>query len=122
MIAFISDLHSNLEALTAVLEDMERHRPERIVCLGDVVGYGPDPAAVADLARARVALAVKGNHDEALVAGAIGFSPIAKRAIDWTRSGPEPGFFSGRPVRERWAWPPSLPRRSERARARSVPG
>ena len=57
------------------------------------VGYGPDPLAVTDLVRNRVALTVKGNHDEALVSGGHGFSGIALRAIDWTR-GPWSATFA----------------------------
>ena len=43
MWAILSDIHANLEALQAVLADVEQHRPERVLCLGDIVGYGPNP-------------------------------------------------------------------------------
>ena len=49
MQAILSDVHGNLEALHAVLEDIARHRVETIYCLGDTVGYGPDPCACLDL-------------------------------------------------------------------------
>ena len=49
MKAIISDIHSNLEALQAVLKDIEQHKVEQIYCLGDVVGYGPNPRECVDL-------------------------------------------------------------------------
>lgn len=69
-IAVLSDIHSNLEALTAALEEIERRGIDRIYCLGDVVGYGADPAACVDLVRARMAGTVLGNHDAAVAADA----------------------------------------------------
>jgi diadenosine tetraphosphatase ApaH/serine/threonine PP2A family protein phosphatase len=111
MFAIISDLHSNLEALTAVLEDLDKRSVERIVCLGDVVGYGPEPIAVADLARERVSLCIRGNHDEALTSGAQFFGANAKKAIDWTRELLAPGFFASAATRERWKFLTTLPDR-----------
>ncbi|MEX2401285.1 MAG: metallophosphoesterase family protein, partial [Rhodothermales bacterium] len=79
-IAVISDIHSNLEALTAVLEEIDARGIEEIVCLGDVVGYGADPAACVDLVRRRCALTVLGNHDEAVARGdGEGYLPIDGR-------------------------------------------
>ena len=109
MLAIISDLHSNVEALNAVFEDIDRHRVERIVCLGDVVGYGPEPTEVLDLVRARVQACIRGNHDDAIRAGAYGFNGPAKQAIDWTRAYLQPGYFSGFVVRQRWDWLTTLP-------------
>jgi predicted phosphodiesterase len=63
-LAIISDIHANLEALTAVLQRIDRERIDEIVCLGDIVGYGPDPGACIDLVRARCSTVVLGNHDE----------------------------------------------------------
>ena len=56
-IAVISDIHGNLAALTAVLEDIDRRGVVQIVCLGDVVGYGPEPAACLDLVLGRCRVA-----------------------------------------------------------------
>lgn len=67
--AVLSDIHSNLEALTSVLDVIDERGIERVVCLGDVVGYGADPAACVDLVRARCAVTVLGNHDEAVALG-----------------------------------------------------
>ncbi len=69
-IAVISDIHANLEALEAVLAVAEREGAEAVYCLGDIVGYGPDPAACIDLVRRSCALTVRGNHDEAVADGA----------------------------------------------------
>ena len=86
MIALISDLHANLPALKAVFADIDRlGGVERVYCLGDVVGYGPQPVECLDLVATRCSLILMGNHEHAVLYGAFGFHPAAKRAIDWTR-------------------------------------
>jgi len=86
-IAFISDIHSNLEALKRVLERIDQLGAERIYCLGDIVGYGPFPDPCVQLVRERCNAVVKGNHD----AGATGelaighFERYGRVAISWTR-------------------------------------
>lgn len=102
MYAIISDLHSNLEALTAVLDRIERAKVEDIVCLGDVIGYGPDPENCIDLVRARCRFTIRGNHDDALLSDAADFNPIAREVIDGTRQMLKPGLFSSVAKRERW--------------------
>jgi predicted phosphodiesterase len=114
MYAVISDIHGNLSALQAVLADIDAQGIEEILCLGDVVGYGPEPQPCVDLVRARCAVTVMGNHEEALVHGAYGFHLRAREAIDWTRDQLKPGFFSGSLVRARWDWACALPLRHER--------
>jgi predicted phosphodiesterase len=86
-IAILSDIHSNLEALTACRDRALTHGVERFVCLGDCVGYGPDPAATMDLLMSLPGLiAVLGNHDEhVIVEGGSLPSPQVKQAVDWTR-------------------------------------
>jgi diadenosine tetraphosphatase ApaH/serine/threonine PP2A family protein phosphatase len=84
MIALLSDVHANLEALQAVLADLARHGAEAVYCLGDVVGYGPDPRACLDLAMTWRAVLL-GNHDEAALLGPDGFTPAAARAALWTQ-------------------------------------
>lgn len=82
----ISDLHSNKQALTAVLADIKANGVDEIVCLGDVVGYGPSPVEVLDLARKNASHFVLGNHD-AVVAGKMSpenFNDNARFFIDWT--------------------------------------
>ena len=66
-LAVLSDVHANLEALTAVLAEADARGADALVCLGDVVGYGPDPGACVDLVRERCAVTVMGNHDAAVV-------------------------------------------------------
>ncbi|MCA9322659.1 MAG: metallophosphoesterase family protein [Planctomycetes bacterium] len=107
--AVISDLHSNIVALRAVFEDIDRRGIDTIYCLGDVVGYGPDPEPCIDLVRERCAFTVRGNHDEALFSGADRFNPYARGAILWTRDRLRPGLFRPRINNERWEWLQSLP-------------
>lgn len=86
-VAIISDIHGNLEALQATLKHIGALHVDRIVCLGDVVGYNTNPAECIALLRGCTTLWVAGNHDRA-VTGQIttaGFSHTAARAIAWTR-------------------------------------
>ncbi|MDX1765045.1 MAG: metallophosphoesterase family protein [bacterium] len=88
LVAFYSDVHSNLEALTAVLDDMGRHRPDQILFGGDAVGYGPNPNECLERIFAVSHAMVAGNHDHAaadLFDSAL-FNPFARDAILWTRS------------------------------------
>lgn len=110
--AFISDIHANLEALQAVLADIDRRGIAEIHCLGDVVGYGPDPIACTDLTMARCRTTIKGNHDEALVRGPVGFNPLARESIDWTRKRMAPRFFNPASQR-RWKFLAELPLQAE---------
>ena len=69
LLAVLSDIHANLEALQAAWRVVEARGADEIVCLGDVVGYGPNPAACIDLIRAEASLCVLGNHDAAVATG-----------------------------------------------------
>lgn len=87
-IALISDIHANLEALQATLDVIRAEGAERVVCLGDIVGYNTDAAACIALLRQAGAVCIAGNHDRA-VTGAIGtdgFSGPAARAVAWTKA------------------------------------
>ncbi|HSM92599.1 MAG TPA: metallophosphoesterase family protein [Anaeromyxobacteraceae bacterium] len=88
-VALFADIHSNLDALTACLAEAEAHGAERYAFLGDLVGYGAEPAAVIDLVAgyaARGAIVVRGNHDEAVLAGdTASMRDVAAAAVDWTR-------------------------------------
>ena len=86
MFAIISDIHSNLTALQAVLDDIEKRRIETIYCLGDIIGYGPDPATCLDLLSERLAFSLCGNHDHAVFYEPTNFNVHAERATFWTRS------------------------------------
>ncbi|HLU47145.1 MAG TPA: metallophosphoesterase family protein, partial [Planctomycetota bacterium] len=107
-VAFISDIHGNLEALTAVLRDIDRRKVDEIYCLGDIVGYGPDPVACVDAVRARASVVICGNHDEALIRGALGFNQVAREAIEWTRMLLRPRVFRPRSF-ARWRFLGTLP-------------
>ena len=100
-VAIISDLHSNLEALTAVLKDIEGQGIKSVWCLGDLVGYGPNPLEVVDLAL-EWDVALMGNHDEAVLREPFGFNPIARAAVTWTRAQLKPGLLSSAIKKRRW--------------------
>ena len=85
MFAVISDIHSNLAALTAVLDDIEQRGAKQIVCLGDVVGYGPNPRECLDLIREKCRVCIAGNHDHAVLYEPTNFNTAAERAAYWTR-------------------------------------
>lgn len=85
MFAIISDIHANLEALQAVLDDIERREAREIVCLGDVVGYGPNPRECLDLVAERCRFTLMGNHDHAVLYEPSNFNTAAERACYWTR-------------------------------------
>jgi diadenosine tetraphosphatase ApaH/serine/threonine PP2A family protein phosphatase len=103
-IAIISDVHANVEALTAVLNDADEHGAGQIWCLGDTVGYRPEPSAVLALLRQRDVVMVAGNHDLA-ACGKMGvdeFNPVAGQAALWTRdvlSVDERSFLGSLPLR-----------------------
>lgn len=104
--AVLSDVHGNREALEAVLADAARQRPDAYVCLGDTVGYGPDPNACVDRIRSLECPVLAGNHDLAAV-GELDpetFTPLARAAIEWTA-----GVLSAESRR----WLASLPVRLE---------
>ena len=83
--AIVSDIHANLEALAAVLRDIEKHGAQDIICLGDVIGYGPNPLECVDVAK-EFRLTLLGNHEEAVLnlMRARGFNPKASAAVRWT--------------------------------------
>jgi len=85
MIAVISDIHSNVVALKGVLADIEPRNVERIICLGDVVGYGPKPAECLDLVIEKVGKSLMGNHDYAVLYEPNNFNIGAETACFWTR-------------------------------------
>ena len=89
-LAIVTDLHANREAVTAVMAHARSHRAERYAFLGDFVGYGADPGWVVDLVREHVAggaVAVMGNHDQAVVQGPLPtMIPEARQVVEWTRA------------------------------------
>lgn len=85
MIAIVSDIHSNIEALSAVLEEIDRRGVQEIVCLGDIVGYGPNPRESIDLVAQRCRVSLMGNHDFAVFYEPYNFNTGAEQASYWTR-------------------------------------
>lgn len=85
MIAFISDIHSNTEALGACWAEIERLGVDRILCLGDVIGYGPEPRETLLQVMDRCEFALLGNHEQGAMLYASDFNPKARAAIEWTR-------------------------------------
>ncbi|MCA8951729.1 MAG: metallophosphoesterase family protein [Planctomycetes bacterium] len=85
MIAFLSDIHSNIEALSICLAEVDRLGVDRLVCLGDVIGYGPQPREALQTIIDRAEFTILGNHEHGAMFYASDFNPRARAAIDWTR-------------------------------------
>ena len=83
--ALISDIHSNIEALQSVLADIRAKEVDEIFCLGDVVGYGPNPRECIDEVM-KMDVCLLGNHDQGALFDPEGFNTGAERAIFWTRA------------------------------------
>jgi len=90
--AIISDIHSNLEALEVVLQEIDRLGVDRTVSLGDLVGYNANPNECVRILRDRGISSLMGNHDAAAcgLEDPVDFNPIARAAILWTRNALEP--------------------------------
>ncbi len=115
-LAIISDLHSNREALEAVFTDIRSKGITDLICLGDVVGYGPEPEFCVDLVRGHARWCLMGNHDEALFRDASDFNPHARGAIDYTRRRMQPHWYDSSEKKARWNWLRSLPLRMSEGR------
>jgi predicted phosphodiesterase len=108
--AIISDIHGNLEALLAVLEDIRRQQVDDIVCLGDGVGYGADAVPCLRLVRNLCRWSLCGNHDTAMfMTHAVGFNEAAARAVAWHRDQMRPHLLSLPGRVARWRWLENLP-------------
>lgn len=98
-IALVSDIHSNVDALRAVLDHADVQNVDRLYCLGDVVGYNANPAECAELVKERCDLTILGNHDWAVTLGEpTGFNLAAKAGVEYSRRMLEPEhvkFLSG---------------------------
>ncbi len=94
-IGIFSDTHANLEALTAVLDALDKESVDKLVCLGDTVGYGGSPNECCELVQQRAAFTILGNHDAA-VAGRMDYSfyyDAARQALDYHASILAPGHM-----------------------------
>jgi predicted phosphodiesterase len=83
-VAIVADIHANLEALTVVLDHAASRGIQRIVCLGDIIGYGPNPRECLKLLF-RSEVAIMGNHEEAVMFYGEDFNPKAKASLEWTK-------------------------------------
>src|SRR5437868_13676131 len=84
--AIISDIHGNLDALQAVLDAIDQIGVREVICLGDVVGYGPQPRECLELIKGVAKFTILGNHEEAVLDGTpASFTERARKALAWTR-------------------------------------
>lgn len=107
MRAIISDIHANLEALEAVLADIRQQGITEIFCLGDIIGYGPNPCECIDKVLS-CQMCLLGNHDQAALFDPEGFNASAERAVFWTRKMLETS--KGPAAEKRWEFLGELPR------------
>jgi predicted phosphodiesterase len=107
--ALISDIHSNLDSLEAVLADIRTQDISEIYCLGDLVGYGPNPRECIDLIM-QCQVCLLGNHDQGALFDPEGFNSGAERAIFWTRTQLEEGPGTAIQRQRRWDFLGELPR------------
>jgi diadenosine tetraphosphatase ApaH/serine/threonine PP2A family protein phosphatase len=119
--ALISDIHSNIEALDAVLADIRAQGITNIICLGDLVGYGPNPREVIDRVMA-CKVCLLGNHDQGALFDPEGFNSGAERAIFWTRNQLENGGGTAAERQRRWDFLGELPRNHQEGKLLFVHG
>ena len=102
--AIVSDIHANIQAWEAVLKDVQKQGVDAILCLGDVIGYGPNPVEVMESCHKHVDYFILGNHD-AVIGNRMDsdlFNDNAKFLIEWTRdqlNDASAKFFSEMPMR-----------------------
>jgi len=107
--ALISDIHSNLEGFEAVLADIRQQEITEIYCLGDIIGYGPNPRECIDLVM-KCNVCLLGNHDQGALFDPEGFNSGAERAIFWTRQQLESPRGNPADNARRWEFLGELPR------------
>ncbi|MEM7202001.1 MAG: metallophosphoesterase family protein [Planctomycetota bacterium] len=111
-VALISDLHSNQEALEAVFRRIDELGVTEVCCLGDVVGYGPDPDICTQLVMTRCRWTIMGNHDWGVFHELDDFNPLAREALLYTRRRLKPNLFAPR-RRAMWNFLRDLPEHME---------
>ncbi len=107
--AIVSDIHGNQAAIDAVLADAQKAGVTEYYCLGDVVGYGPDPVYCLEAAM-RFSLCILGNHDLSALFDSEGFNSAAEQAVFWTRRQIEQGRDGPEASRRRMQFLCDLPR------------
>ena len=108
--AIISDIHGNLEALKSVLAHIADQQVDEIFCLGDIIGYGPNPCECLDHVMDHCATTLLGNHDQGAMFDPEGFNSGAERAIFWTRDQLEGSGGPRDAIDRRWDFLGTLPR------------
>ena len=108
--ALISDVHGNHEALQAVLADIASVGVDEINCLGDIIGYGPNPCECLDQVIKQCRVTILGNHDQAAMFDPDGFNPLALAAAYWTRDRLDRGLGVSDNPDSRWEFLGELPR------------
>jgi diadenosine tetraphosphatase ApaH/serine/threonine PP2A family protein phosphatase len=104
-LAIFADIHANRQAFSACLDAARARGAERMICLGDIVGYGADPEWAVETVMSLVedgAIAVIGNHDNAVVSSSESMNAEAQAAIEWTRgrlSAPQRRFLAELPLK-----------------------
>ena len=104
--AIFSDIHANLAALNAVLDDAREHGVNNFACLGDIVGYGPNPSECIAKIQDIKCVCVRGNHDEdsSNVRSLDNLNELARKSLEWTRSSLSSGqkqWLSSLPLQRR---------------------
>jgi diadenosine tetraphosphatase ApaH/serine/threonine PP2A family protein phosphatase len=110
--AIIADIHSNLDALNAVLEDMRGRELKHVMCLGNIVGGGPNPIECLDIVRERCFISMLGIHDYALVHNVQLGNERAAKALAWARSLVESG--DAELAAKRWKFLEGMPERYDK--------
>jgi len=108
--AIVSDIHSNIEALEAVLDDIHEHECEEIVCLGDLLGYGPSPRQVLKIAMDLFEFTLMGNHEEGILYQPVGFNWKAEASAWWTKDQLKSPHYPAHENRKYWTYLEQMPR------------
>ena len=108
MFAIVSDIHGNLDAFQTVIAEIDRRGIHHVVCLGDIIGYGPNPIECMDLVMTRCRALLMGNHDFAVLYEPFNFNSSAEQACFWTRRLFENDVDAERRAR-RWKFMGGLP-------------
>ena len=108
--AIVSDIHSNIEALEAVLDDIHQNECEEIVCLGDLLGYGPSPRQVLKIAMDLFEFTLLGNHEEGILYQPVGFNWKAEASAWWTKDQLKSPHYPAHENRKYWTYLEQMPR------------
>ncbi len=109
-LAIVSDVHSNMEALEGVLRDVQEQRCDRIICLGDLIGYGPNPRQVLRIATDLFEFTIMGNHEEGILFQPVGFNWKAEASAWWTKDQLRSPRFPSDESRKFWNYLENMPR------------